>query len=174
MPRAPGSANTLPAMTLTGTGAAVGSTANWASSQAAMSVVANNVEYLKIALNEVLVALGQDPLSGIGKPIVPYVDVANGAAYSPLNYANLTVAPAALEDTGGVSSILVTDATAFYASVANAFATLAKAFNDFVPAAQHGRADQQHRRHLRCGARGQRAACGGERRGDDLGAQGRL
>lgn len=135
MPRAPGTANTLPAMTLTGTGAAVGSTADWASSQAAMSVVAKNVEYLKIALNEVLVALGQDPLSGIGKPIVPYVDVANGAAYSPLNYANLTVVPAALEDTGGVSSILVTDATAFYASVANAFATLALQYNDFVPAA---------------------------------------
>src|SRR5208283_2169150 len=104
------SANTLPANTLTGTGAAVGSTADYATSKAAMQMVAQNLYKLKLGLNEVLVALGQD------------VDA--GAAYSssfPFNV--LANVPAAVEDTAGVSSILVTDATAFYASVANAFAT---------------------------------------------------
>ena len=155
------SANTLAALDLTGAGAAVGSTADYATSVAAMQVVQANVYKLKLALNEVLVAIGQ--------PVE-----APGGANTTWPFTTLAAVPACVEDTAGVSSILVTDATAFLASVANDFSSLALMYNDFVPASHTVALTNSTGGARRYGARGQRPAGCGRRRGDDLGSQGRV
>ena len=115
------SANTIPALDLAGTGAAVGSTVDWASATAACRAVQQNIYQLKLALNEVLVAIGQPAESG-----------ANVSSIYP--FTTLEVVGTATSSAAGLSSMLVTDVTAFLAAVANDFATLALMYNDYVPA----------------------------------------
>ena len=115
-------ANTLPALDLTGTGAAAGSTADYATGSAAATAVAANVERLVLATDEVLVALGQPVMlghvgAGISEPFATMATVG-------------TVATDA--STGAVSSVLVTGVTSFLAAVANAMSTLAVAFNSCI------------------------------------------
>jgi hypothetical protein len=120
-------ANTIPAQDLTGTGAAVGSTVDWATAQNAANTVENNLICLTMALNEILVALGQPK-------VVSNLRSAAGASY-PFNV--LTVLPSVGTSGAGASSVLVSDATNFLQASANAFATLAAAFNAFVPGPQN-------------------------------------
>ena len=120
------SANTIPAQDTSGTGASVGSTVTWASAEAAANTVENNLVCLTMALNEILVALGQPKVTSNLRSLA--------GATPPFNV--LTTLPALASSTDGTNSVLVTDVTSFLAASANAFATLAKAFNAFVPAAQ--------------------------------------
>ena len=120
------SANTIPAQDTSGTGASVGSTVTWASAEQAANTVENNLVCLTMALNEILVALGQPKVTSNLRSMA--------GATPPFNV--LTTLPALASSTDGTNSVLVTGVTAFLAAAANAFASLAKAFNAYVPAPQ--------------------------------------
>ncbi len=115
------SANMLPALDTVGTGAAVGSTVDFYTAYASAAMVKTNIHKLELALNEVLVALGQPAQAsalsvGISEPFLALSNV-----------------PVTVTDTSsGATSMLVTAVTTFLADVANDFATMAAAFNDYV------------------------------------------
>lgn len=116
-------ANTVPAQDTSGTGAVVGSTVTYGSALAATVAVKTNIYELRQALNEILVAIGAPVVGGTFKhnDTTPFVV--------------LQAIPALASSADGTNSVLVTDATTFLASVANAFASLAATYNKYVPAA---------------------------------------
>ena len=79
-----------------------------------------------MALNQILVALGQPKVTSNLRSMA--------GATPPFNV--LTTLPALASSTDGTNSVLATGVTAFLAAAANAFASIAKAFNAYVPAPQ--------------------------------------
>jgi hypothetical protein len=120
------SANTIPAQDLTGTGAAVGSTVDWATAQGAANVVEQNLIKLVMGLNEILVAIGEPKVKSS-------LQAGDGATWP---FVNLVTLPSVGTSAAGASSVLVTDTTNWLAAVANAFATIAYVYNQFVPSAR--------------------------------------
>lgn len=114
------SANTLPSQDLTGTGAAVGSTVQYAEAAASLKAIKGNMHALVVLTNDVLIALGQ-PL------------ITNVISISQTFRTSLPSIPAAGDSsTDGTKSVLVTDMTAFLAATANVLSTMAAAINKFV------------------------------------------
>jgi hypothetical protein len=109
-------ADTIPAQDLTGTGGTGNTTPTFTSAVTALTQAKKNVYRLARATNEVLVAIGEEPL-----------DIA-AMAGMPSDYA-LTAITATSASADGVASVAKTVVDAFLAAVANNLASIAYAWN---------------------------------------------
>lgn len=111
-------AGTLPAQDLTATGATGASAADYATCVAAMNTAKSNLHKLLRALNKLLTAIGETTVVGslLGNYTADYV---MGAVVNPVAATVGTTTP----------SVSLAAGTAFLAGMANAYATMAAAWN---------------------------------------------